>query len=96
MNAETVALKPDKKSKHDRGATGRETKFDELTANAAPVEQWQSARPPLPQCTQQVFLNDLINFLTVRAARLLLTCSSHLLCPACATESASVILMPKD
>lgn len=66
MNAESAALKPDAKAKGERG-TGRETKFDELTANAAPVEQWHSARPPLPQCTQQVFLNDLIAFLTVCA-----------------------------
>lgn len=66
MNAESASLKPDIKPKGERGS-GRETKFDELTANAAPVEQWHSDRPPLPQCTQQQFLRDLISFLTVRS-----------------------------
>lgn len=71
MNAETTFAKSDRGrgiggSRADRGATLRETKFDELTANAAPVEQWQTSRPPLPHCTPQQFLDDLIQFLTVR------------------------------
>ena len=79
MNAETAALKPDKKAaKLERGATGRETKFDELTANAAPVEQWASPRPPLQQCTQQQFLQDLVDFLVVRCC-----CSSQAWPSAC-------------
>lgn len=67
MNADVPFVKQER-MKVKGGAGGgaaRETKFDELTANAAPVEQWASNRPPLPQCTQQTFMNDLINFLTV-------------------------------
>lgn len=71
MNADSTFAKADRGrgmtgGRADRSATLRETKFDELTANAAPVEQWQSARPPLPHCTPQLFLDDLVQFLTVR------------------------------
>lgn len=71
MNADSTFAKADRSrgmagGRADRGATLRETKFDELTANAAPVEQWQSTRPPLPHCTPQQFLDDLVQFLTVR------------------------------
>lgn len=69
MNADVPFVKPERgKGKAAGGGSGaaRQTKFDELTANAAPVEQWTSNRPPLPQCTPQTFMSDLINFLTVR------------------------------
>lgn len=54
------------KTKVDRGATLRETKFDDLTRNAGDVEQWKSARPPLHLCTQHQFMEDLMDFLKER------------------------------
>jgi hypothetical protein len=78
MNADVPFVKPERGKGKGGGGGGaaRETKFDELTANAAPVEQWVSQRPPLPQCTPQTFMNDLINFLTVRSEHCCTTLAS--------------------